>query len=1098
MEDAARERLTAGDRRLTLLAVLLAFAAAAYTWLNYSAAFPQASIDLRLTREQITERASAFLASRGLKPDGFRNLTVFDPDENAQIYLEREAGLEQANSLMRDQVSVWRWRARWFKPPEKEERIVLLSPAGQLVGFDHIVPETLPGARLPQEQAAEIARTFLTSRTQDPHRLIDQQRTERPNRVDYTFTFEKEGFKVKDATYRRTVTVHGDQIGSYREYLHVPEQWQRDFAALRSRNELYAGLATSLYAPLILAALVILIVFLRRSNLDWRPALIASAVVGGLMVLNQWNLLPLAIDRMPTSTSFPEMLTLLVLQALGGGVLTFLYVVLAGAAGEPLYRLHFPGKLSLRQALSRKGLQTREFFLASVTGSSFAALHMAFVVAFYLIGRKLGAWSPQDVGYSDLLSTWFPWLYPLTISVLASTSEEFWFRLFAIPLLLRFVKLRWLAIIIPAFVWGFLHANYPQQPAWIRGVEVGLIGVAAGWLMLRFGILATLIWHYTVDAIFIGSFLFQSSNLYFQLSGLFVAGIVALPLGISLVSYARRGGFLKPEEAVPPPEEEPPAQPAEPAPPPSAPADFSLWPARWLYIAAAIALAAGLLVGVHQFGDFVEVRLTRQQAEEVAAREARAQGLDPAQWRTVSDFLPNLRIPEFEYLRRQTNAADAARHYREHTLTGLWRTRYFQPGQKHEWVFAINSAGRVVRVDRVLDEKAPGPQLSQLEARARAEQDLNQRGYAIDRYRLVDAQTEKKDNRTDHSFTWEASNFAVAEARARVSLQVQGDKPSAFRPFLKIPDEWLREFQKPRLSAILFPAAIGVVAFPLLIVFLRRLAGRGDPPHRFHWRAYGGLAAAAVLLAALDVLNSWPSLFAGYNTEVPLANFTISLAVGRVMLVLFSGVMIFLGAMALDVFVQLALRGAPQPPVQPLHIAAIVALSWGASRVLAAVGQWVPGPRFGWPVWSASGLEAILPAFSILEGSFQAALIRLFTAGIAVAALIRFVPPARRLILVAALLVLLAAGQPTIPLALWAVASAAANLALAYLALRTTGPSVATYAAAFFLLAAAGAAAPLMDQPAPWYRLNALAAVVIAAAVAWVYSKYFSPRARYS
>ncbi|HBY60396.1 MAG TPA: hypothetical protein DEH78_11270, partial [Solibacterales bacterium] len=713
MQDAVRERLDRGDRRLLLICILLALAAAAYTWGNYGSAFPQASIELQLSREQITGRAAAFLTSRNLSPDGFRNLTVFDPDQNAQIYLEREVGLEEANRLMRGEVAVWRWRARWFKPPEKEERIVFLSPRGELAGFEHVVPESAPGARLNEEQAAEIARRFLSEQTSEPHRLVDRQRSERPNRYDYTFTFEKDAFKVKDATYRRTVAVHGDRIGSYREYLHVPEQWQREFAALRSKNELYATIATSLYVPLILAAIAIMIVYLRRRDLDWRPVLAASGVVGGLTVLNQWNMLPFALDRMPTSNTFAEMLTMSALQALGAGVLTFLYVVLAGAGGEPLYRLAFAGKLSLRQAFSRRGLQSREFFLASVTGSAFAAIHMAFVVGFYLVGRKFGAWSPQDVGYSDLLSTWFPWLYPMTISVLASTSEEFWFRLFAVPLLLRFVKVRWIAILIPALVWGFLHANYPQQPAWIRGVEVGLIGVAAGYLMLRFGILATLIWHYTVDAVFIGSFLFQSSSLYFQLSGLFVAGIVALPLGLSLAAYVRNGGFLQPAQeaapAEPPSQEAPPPHEPEPQP---APEQFVLWPARWLFVVAGVLLAAGLLLPVRQFGDFVEVRLTRPEAEAAARREAQARGLDPDAWRRVSEFLPNLRLPEFEYLRRQKGFAEANRIYRERTLTGLWRTRYFQPGLKNEWLFYVDSSGRVARVDRLLDEKAPGDRKS--------------------------------------------------------------------------------------------------------------------------------------------------------------------------------------------------------------------------------------------------------------------------------------------------------------------------------------------------------------------------------------------------
>src|SRR5256884_2147721 len=47
--------------------------------------------------------------------------------------------------------------------------------------------------------------------------------------------------------------------------------------------------------------------------------------------------------------------------------------------------------------------------------------------------------------------------------------------------------------------------------------------IVAGMVMLRWGIVATLIWHYTVDASLVGLFLIRSHSLYFKISGLVVA-----------------------------------------------------------------------------------------------------------------------------------------------------------------------------------------------------------------------------------------------------------------------------------------------------------------------------------------------------------------------------------------------------------------------------------------------------------------------------------------------------------------------------------------------------------------------------------------------
>ncbi|HSB17124.1 MAG TPA: hypothetical protein VLE22_21925, partial [Bryobacteraceae bacterium] len=111
------EPLRSEDKRLIVVVLLVAVASVIFTQLNFFAAFPEASIDLRYSKEQITKFAEDFLRGQGLSTTGFRRLTLFDPDDTAKTYLERELGLDQANRLMQERVPVWRWRARWFRPP---------------------------------------------------------------------------------------------------------------------------------------------------------------------------------------------------------------------------------------------------------------------------------------------------------------------------------------------------------------------------------------------------------------------------------------------------------------------------------------------------------------------------------------------------------------------------------------------------------------------------------------------------------------------------------------------------------------------------------------------------------------------------------------------------------------------------------------------------------------------------------------------------------------------------------------------------------------------------------------------------------------------
>src|SRR5581483_6367313 len=217
-----------------------------------------------------------------------------------------------------------------------------------------------------------------------------------------------------------------------------------------------------------------------------------------------------------------------------------LFVLTAGA--EPVYRQTYPGFISLGNLFRPRGVRTRRFFLGGILGLTLTGIFVAYQTGFYMIAYRYGAWSPADVPYDDLLNTRFPWLFVLLGGFLPAISEEFLFRLFAIPFLEKVLRFTWVAVILAGFVWGFGHSGYPQQPFYIRGVEVGIGGVALGWVMLRWGILPTLVWHYSVDALYTALLLLRSHNTYFVVSGAVSAGIMALPAIVAGILYLRRGG----------------------------------------------------------------------------------------------------------------------------------------------------------------------------------------------------------------------------------------------------------------------------------------------------------------------------------------------------------------------------------------------------------------------------------------------------------------------------------------------------------------------------------------------------------------------------
>jgi len=110
------ERLRRADFRFLAICLLLLAATVWFSARYFYRAFPEASIDFRVTREQARAQAERFLAGQGLPVNGYRQASRFSYDDTAKTFLERELGLDRANRIMRGRVRLWRWSWRWFRP----------------------------------------------------------------------------------------------------------------------------------------------------------------------------------------------------------------------------------------------------------------------------------------------------------------------------------------------------------------------------------------------------------------------------------------------------------------------------------------------------------------------------------------------------------------------------------------------------------------------------------------------------------------------------------------------------------------------------------------------------------------------------------------------------------------------------------------------------------------------------------------------------------------------------------------------------------------------------------------------------------------------
>jgi hypothetical protein len=905
-------KLTSADRRVIGIAVAVAVVSLGISLKYFRRTFPEASLELRVNRGDSESIARKFLTDRGLLLERYRHTVIFSYNDYAKLYLERTLGLERLNELTAGPVHLWRWSHRWFRPQQQEELAVDVDPAGQVIRFNHVIPEGQAGKNLDAASARDIAETFLTQtmrRDLSDLELLESQSNKRPARTDHIFTWKQKSVALGDGSQRISVWISGGDVSGYSEFIQIPQDWSRAYSKLRSRNE-SAQTVDGVFFYLIGVAMVVMFILrLRDHDVPVRTALSFAAVAATLNFLSQLNDFPLSESSYSTTESYSSFVanyfTGSALQALLVAVFIFFLV----AAAEPEYRQAFPPMISLRRYLSWKGLRTRSFFLANVVGIALAFFFFAYQTLFYYCANKLGAWAPSDIPFTNELNTRIPWMAVLFAGFLPAVSEEMQFRAFAVPFLAKYVRSMPVAIILAAFNWGFLHSAYPNEPFFIRGVEVGLGGIVIGFVMLRFGILATLIWHYSVDALYAAFLLLRSPNHYLMTSGAVTAGIMLIPLVVALLGYFRAGTFEDETELTnaaqgsrrrtPPPEAEAPLESVS----------YRSSSRKRLALAGIITVVsiAVAFIPVFHFGQDVKVKMTAQDALRASDAYMRSQGIDPAHYHHVARFINNVDMRVVRYMVEHVSVKKADQVYQRATPMLGWEVRYFRPleVEEHRVLWDATNAQFIDHRDS-LGEDASGASLEASDARALAEKALVEHSHRISDFELKDWSGEKRKARKDYCFVWQAKQDDprnVADEHYLAQVDIAGNKVVSVSHQFKLPEEWER---RQRTTGLL-NSAIGIagvllgviIATRVIILFVSQVRGG-----RLPWRTAAGVGAAMAAIVLFSELNASPTVEQSYySTSISSGTFWLQTGIHLMLTPILIGLGIWiLVALALSVF----------------------------------------------------------------------------------------------------------------------------------------------------------------------------------------------------
>ena len=193
----------------------------------------------------------------------------------------------------------------------------------------------------------------------------------------------------------------------------------------------------------------------------------------------------------------------------------------------------------------------------------------------------------------------------------------------------------------------------------------------------------------------------------------------------------------------------------------------------------------------------IDFRVDRQAASSLAAKFLSDQGYRVADYREASRF--NFDDQAKTFLEREVGLERANQIMGSRLHLWRWSYRWFRPQQKEEYRVDVTTRGEIVGFEQEIPEAEARPSLTTEQARAMAE-DFLRKQFHRDPATLefVEGSSVTRPARTDQVFTWKERDFNLKDATYRVEVTILGNEPGGYSEYLKVPDQWSRDYERLR------------------------------------------------------------------------------------------------------------------------------------------------------------------------------------------------------------------------------------------------------------------------------------------------------------
>jgi membrane protease YdiL (CAAX protease family) len=842
---------------------------------------PRINIDINISREDAKDRAENILRNFGVNVDKYKNVIVFLSNSAVENYFDKNLDSKTAGKLMSDQINTWAYSSRFFIPSEKEEYEVEIDNKGRFSGFSHTIPEEAVGGRLSVEEAQKTAEDFIKGNTQinlTDYSLVETDDKEMPERKDYNFTYEHNTININNAKYRLWVKVSGSEVTNFSQYLKIPEAYSRKELEILAHNETAQTVANVAY--LLLFSLAMLFIFVKKfkeRQLNYKTAFKVASVVSFITLLgiiSSLREITYNYYYLDTWASFIlNNIFSLSLAVFVSGFFTFLLFLVC----EATYREIFPSELAMANIFSKNIISNKAYQKAFLFGAIGGVLVLFYQVAYYYFGKKFGIWSPTEINQGNVFSGYLPWVEILLIGILPAISEELTFRLFGISLFKKIFKKTWIGVIAASLIWAFLHSAYPQQPFFARGLELFPVGLFFSFLYLRYGILASISAHYTLNSFLVFNFLLKNQLLSTKVIGIV---LILLPLALFFIGslYRSRRGesdddvidnnslteTLKikavKENVVK-----------------KINYTFKGFSKRWFIFGATI-IAIGVVIFIYDAIYHPESELTINESINIDENISREEiinksdkflsekGVDLTNYKKVAEFSEYFSDLDKKYLLELPDGYNKFKQiYNKEIPAFLWGVRYFKPMDKESYYINLLADGTVFSYHHAILDTESGASLLKDEAINITSKYLLDQNKIIDnQYEVVSAIESKEENRMDYNVVFKDKRYDLDKGSLRKSVTLKGDKIDSYGVFIDIPEAWLDNNEKTGTKEFIINAIIAVFSlFWVIYTFISFL--KLSRQKLIQWKNKYKLALFLSVLLLIMTICSLTTYYSGYD-----------------------------------------------------------------------------------------------------------------------------------------------------------------------------------------------------------------------------------------